>query len=97
LAARFKEQNVIGAIFSAANYTYGPLLGLFFFGIFTKRIIHDKSAWVICLLIPLTVFLFKENETYFFESYKFGFELLGINGLLCFMGLLLVSKKRSAK
>lgn len=93
LAARFKEQNVIGAIFSAANYTYGPLLGLFFFGIFTKRMINDKWAWGVCLLIPLTVFVFKENETYFFENYKFGFELLGINGLLCFLGLMLISKK----
>jgi len=93
LAAKFKEQNVIGSIFSAANYTYGPLLGLFFFGIFTKRRLNDKLAWVVCIIIPILVFLFKMNENIFVGEYKFGFELLGINGLLCFIGLWFLSKK----
>ncbi len=93
LAARFKEQNVIASVFSAANYTYGPLLGLFFFGIFTKRKLNDKLAWLVCLSIPIAIFIFKENyEKVVFEEYRFGFELLGINGLLCFIGLFFLSK-----
>lgn len=95
LAARaFKEQNVIGAVFTAANYTYGPLLGLFFFGILTKRKLSDNYAWVICILVPTGVYFMQMYQSELFGAYKFGFELLGINGLLCFAGLWLVSKQQ---
>lgn len=93
LAARLKEQNVISTIFKAASYTYGPLLGLFFFGIFTKRKVNDKWAWLVCLLIPVLLFYTMLYEKELFGAYKFGFELLGINGLLCFIGLWFMSKK----
>ena len=93
LAAKLKEQNVISTIFKAASYTYGPLLGLFFFGIFTKRKVNDKWAWLVCLLIPILLFFTMQYETALFGTYKFGFELLGINGLFCFLGLWMISKK----
>jgi SSS family transporter len=95
LAAVYKEQNVIGSIFSAANYTYGPLLGLFFFGILTKRQINDKYAWIICIVIPIIVFIIKLFEKELFNNYKFGFELLGINGLLCFICLYSISTSQN--
>jgi SSS family transporter len=96
LAARFKEQNVIGAIFSAANYTYGPLLGLFMFGIITQRRLDDRLAWIVCLVIPIAMFALKSYESDLFSDYKFGFELLGINGALCFAGLYFLSEKKTS-
>ena len=93
LAAEFKEQNVIGTIFAAANYTYGPLLGLFFFGITTKRSLPDNWAWLVCLIIPAALFVAKSYEAEWFGEYRFGFELLAINGLLCYLGLWSISKK----
>jgi SSS family transporter len=88
----FKEGNVISAIFSAANYTYGPLMGLFFFGILTKRRLNDQWAWLVCVLVPATLFLMKMYEQNLFGNYHFGFELLGINGILCFLGLWCLSQ-----
>lgn len=96
LAEIFKEQNVISTVFNAANFTYGPLLGLFFFGILTKRELNDKYAWLVCLLLPIILYFLKQNESRIFGSYNLGYELLGINGLLCFLSLFLVSKPKSA-
>jgi Na+/proline symporter len=92
LAAEFKEQNVIGTIFSAANYTYGPLLGLFMFGIISKRKINDRFAWLVCLIVPALMYAMKTYEAHLFGDYKFGYELLGINGILCYFGLFMLSK-----
>jgi len=95
LANYTKEQNVVSAVFTAANYTYGPLLGLFFFGILTKRSINDHWAWLICLLVPALLYIMKMYEADLFGDYRFGFEMLGINGILCFLGLFLISAKYS--
>lgn len=89
----FKDGNVISSIFSAANYTYGPLLGLFFFGIMTKRVVNDNFAWIICIIVPAALFVMKMYEKELFGDYHFGFELLGINGILCFIGLWLISSR----
>ena len=94
LANAFKETNVINTLFQLAGYTYGPLLGLFFFGIITKRRVSDDYAWIICLVVPTLLIFFKANEEYFFIDYKTGHELLGINGLLCFLGLWFISKPK---
>ena len=94
LAEVFKEQNVIATVFSAANFTYGPLLGLFFFGIITNRKLNDHWAWLICLFIPIILYVIKHFEQELFGSYQFGFELLGINGILCFLALFFVSRKQ---
>jgi hypothetical protein len=88
----FKEGNVISAIFSAANYTYGPLMGLFFFGILTKRKLNDQWAWLVCVMVPAVLFIMKIYEQNLFGNYHFGFELLGINGILCFLGLWCLSQ-----
>jgi len=92
IADVFKEQNVISTVFNAANFTYGPLLGLFFFGIITKRKLNDTWAWLVCLLVPIGLYIMKHYQSQLFGSYEFGFELLGINGVLCFLTLFFVSK-----
>lgn len=94
LADVFKEQNIITTVFNAANFTYGPLLGLFFFGILTKRKLIDNYAWVVCLIVPSVLYVIKEFENQLFGTYQFGYELLGINGILCFLALYLVSTKK---
>ncbi len=97
LANAFKETNVINTLFKMAGYTYGPLLGLFFFGIFSKRVVSDKKAWLVCLIVPALLFLYKTYESDLFKNYETGHELLGINGVLCILGLLLLSTKNEVR
>ncbi|MBP3943364.1 sodium:solute symporter [Sphingobacteriaceae bacterium WQ 2009] len=87
------DESVVTAIFTAAGYTYGPLLGMFAFGILTKREIKDNLVPYIALLSPLILFLV---NTYYFEvstSYRIGNELIIYNGLISFIMLALTSKK----
>ncbi|MBN1184761.1 MAG: sodium:solute symporter [Bacteroidales bacterium] len=86
------NQAVISALFTAAGYTYGPLLGLFCFGLFTKWILKDKFVPIVCLVSPFMTFFIKKLSLVLFQ-YEFGFELLVVNGLLTFLGLLLLIKK----
>ena len=87
------DDSVINSIFRAAGYTYGPLLGLFAFGMLTKRNIIDKYVIVVCLLSPILSFIVDMNSVAWFNGFKFGFSILMFNGLLTFIGLLLISKK----
>jgi Na+/proline symporter len=87
------DGNVVSNLFAFASFTYGPLLGLFAFGIFTKRQIKDKYAWFVALI----AILLSIGITYLPESvigaYQFHWEILPINGLLTFVGLWLISSK----
>lgn len=94
LANAFKDRDVINTLFIMAGYTYGPLLGLFFFGILTKRTVQDKLTWIVCLSIPAMLWIYKTYEQDLFKNYETGHELLGINGLLCFVGLFILSSKK---
>ncbi len=86
------DKSVISQIFKVAGYTYGPLLGLFVFGIVTKFKVKDKIVPIIAILSPILTFaILKLVESY--TSYKFGFELLILNGTLTFLGLLLIRKR----
>ena len=87
------DESVINSLFIAAGYTYGPLLGLFAFGIFSKRPINDRFAPVVCFLSPLLSYVINLNSAAWFYGYKFGFEILILNGLLCYLGLFLISKR----
>jgi len=89
------NEAVINAIYTAAGYTYGPLLGLFSFGLFTKFSVKDKYVWIVAILSPLLCFFLSANSEVLFNGYKFGFELLIMNGLLTFVGLLILKKKIS--
>ncbi|MBN8704148.1 MAG: sodium:solute symporter [Bacteroidetes bacterium] len=87
------QTSVLDAIFTVAAYTYGPLLGLFAFGLFTTRISNDKYIPVLCFIPPLICYVLYENSAVWFNGYKFGYELLLLNGLLTYYGLWLNSKK----
>lgn len=85
---------VVDSIFTVAGYTYGPLLGLFSFGLFTKRSLVDKFVPYVALISPVICFFIDRYSVWLFNGYKIGFELLLINGFLTFIGLLLLSKKQ---
>jgi Na+/proline symporter len=86
------DQSVITSIFIAAGYTYGPLLGLFSFGILTKRALKDNWVPLICLIAPLLSFVINKNSIDWLWGYKFGFEILILNGFLTFLGLWAISR-----
>ncbi len=83
---------MLGVILKVATYTYGPLLGLFTFGIITKRKVLDKFVPYICVASPLICFFIDRFQKEIFGNYQIGLELLIINGLLTFIGLFLISK-----
>ena len=87
------DESVINSIFKAAGYTYGPLLGLFSFGIFTKYKIKDRFVFLICIISPIISYLVNIYSEQLFFGYKFGFEILLLNGLLTFIGLLLIKNR----
>ena len=84
---------VIDKLFTIAGYTYGPLLGLYSFGLFTKRIVKDRITPFIAIISPLMCFFLSRYSELLLNGYKFGFELLLLNGLLTFIGLYLFSRK----
>lgn len=88
------NQSMIGVILKVATYTYGPLLGLFAFGILTKRSVNDRLVPAICIAAPVLCFLLDKYQGYIFGQFQIGLELLIINGALTFAGLLLISKKQ---
>jgi Na+/proline symporter len=87
------DKAVIDKLFTIAGYTYGPLLGLYSFGLFTRRIVKDKVTPAIAILSPVICFFLSKYSVELFNGYKFGFELLLLNGLLTFVGLYIFSKK----
>lgn len=110
------DKSIIEVILKVAGYTYGPLLGLFAFGILTKRTITDKYALIVCLLSPLIIFgidmlnnpewfikrfhlheltadKLKNISAAIFNGFKIGIEMLILNGIVTFLGLLCISKK----
>jgi len=89
------NKSIINVILDLAGYTYGPLLGLFAFGILTKRTL--PNSWMItliCLLAPVACYILSKNAATWFSGFQIGIELLLVNGLLTFGGLLIISQKR---
>jgi Na+/proline symporter len=87
------EDNVISSLLQVASYTYGPLLGLFAFGIFTKFQIRDRIVWLIAILSVIITYFLNDYSTALFDGYIFGYELLIVNGLITFIGLLAIRKR----
>ncbi len=87
------SRSVIDAIYMIASYTYGPLLGLFVFGLFTQRVPRDKYVPYICIASPLICFTI-DYIVKKYTGYIFSYEMLMINGAITFLGLWLVSKKK---
>ncbi len=85
------SDNVVTAVFKVAGYTYGPLLGLYSFGLYTKWTVRDRFVPAICLIAPLLTYIISYNSVDWFWGYEFGFEVLILNGFLTFAGLMAVS------
>lgn len=90
----FNESALIDTLLFLAALTYGPMLGLFAFGIFNRRAIIDKGAIVVCLLAPVLCFFLKQHSAAWLNGYKFGHELLIVNGVFTYIGLWLLSLRR---
>jgi hypothetical protein len=86
--------SVIDAVYILASYTYGPILGLFAFGIFTKFKVKDKFIPLVALIAPIICFILDKNAVEWFNGYRFSYEILIINAAITFLGLLLLSKKQ---
>ena len=84
--------SVIDAIYILCSYTYGPLLGLFAFGLLTKRQTNDRFVPYICVASPIVCYLL-DMVVGQLTGYRFGYELLMLNGLLTFSGLCLFKRK----
>jgi Na+/proline symporter len=89
------DQAIIAALFTFAGYTYGPLLGLFGFGLFTRFQIRDKWVPVVAVASPFMAYFFSRFLQFVFDGYKTGFEILLINGLFTFIGLMILRVKHS--
>ncbi len=88
------DRAVIDKLFTIAGYTYGPLLGLYSFGLFTKRLVNDRFTPLIAILSPAVCWLLSRYSVQLFNGYKFGFELLLLNGILTYTGLWIFSRKK---
>ena len=84
---------MIGVILKVAAYTYGPLLGLFTFGIITRRSVNDNLVPFVCIAAPIICFVVDKFQKELLGGLQIGSELLLLNGFLTYMGLLLISKK----
>ena len=91
----FRELNngsIVTAVFTAMGYTYGPILGLFSFGLLTKYPVKSNYLPVVCVLSPICSYLINSYSEPLLWGYRFGFEILLLNGLLCFIGLWICRK-----
>ena len=89
------NEAVINAIYKAAGYTYGPLLGLFSFGLFTNFAVKDRYVWIVALISPVACYVLNNFSKTLFNGYEFGFELLILNGFLTFIGLMILRKRNA--
>lgn len=88
------DASVVTMIFKVASYTYGPLLGLYAFGLFMKnKTVHDKLVPLVCIVAPTICFFISKYASVLFGSYVFDIELIILNGALTFLGLMIISKK----
>ncbi len=87
------DGTVVKNLFKIAGYTYGPLLGLYSFGLFTKLKTNDKWVPLVAILSPIICYILSTHSKVWFNGYEFGFELIILNGFLTFMGLLFIHKR----
>ena len=87
------SSNVIDAVYTLASYTYGPILGLFAFGIITKWRVRGRYVGIVAVVAPILSFILQQNSERWFGGYKFSYELLIVNALITFIGLVLLIKR----
>lgn len=91
------DASVINAVYKVAGYTYGPLLGLYSYGLYTSFKANDRFVPWVCLLAPMLSFIIDSNSDSWFNGFEFGFFILIVNGALTFIGLLLISRGKVEK
>jgi len=89
----WNDDSVIKTVFRVAGYTYGPLLGLFAFGMLTRFAVKDRLVPIVAVLSPVITYVLDLYSVQLFAGYKFGFELLLVNGAITMLGLLLIRRK----
>jgi Na+/proline symporter len=89
------DRAVIDKLFTVAGYTYGPLLGLYAFGLFTRVEIKDRWVPLVALISPVLCYMLSVYDEMLLNGYNFGFELLIINGIFTFSGLLILRRSKS--
>jgi Na+/proline symporter len=89
--------SMIGVILKLAGYTYGPLLGLFAFGMMTSRTLNDRLVPIVTIGAPILCAVLEFYQDKLFGSYRFGLELLIVNGMLVFAGLFAISQRDKAR
>ncbi|OOV29761.1 sodium:solute symporter [Flavobacterium sp. LM5] len=88
------DSSVVAMIFKVASYTYGPLLGLYAFGLFQKnKVVKDRWVPYLCVISPIFTYLISENSFYLLGGYVFDNELIVVNGLLTYLGLYAISTR----
>jgi Na+/proline symporter len=87
------DRAVVDKLFTIAGYTYGPLLGLYSFGLFTRWQVKDRWVPLIAVISPVLCYFLSIYDQVLLNGYNFGFELLIINGIFMFLGLVLIRKK----
>jgi Na+/proline symporter len=95
LFEKINNQAVISQLFTFAGYTYGPLLGLYAFGLLTKIQVRDNWIPIVAIVAPLLSYFLSRYSESLFNGYQIGFELLIINGLFTFIGLLVFRKRKT--
>ena len=88
------DDSAINAVYSLAAYTYGPILGMFVFGLATKKAVNDRWIPVVCVLSPVICYILQSNSEAWFNGYQISFELLIINALVTVLGLCLLIKRK---
>ena len=91
------DDSVIKTVFKLAGYTYGPLLGLFAFGMMTRFAVRDAWVPLVAVLSPVITYMLDIYSKELFGGYTFGFELLLVNGALTFSGLLFISRRHATR
>lgn len=87
-------KSAIDAVYKLASYTYGPILGMFAFGTFSKREVRDRWVPLVAVIAPILCLILQSNSERWFGGYKFSYELLLFNALFTFLGLLIISRKK---
>ena len=92
---KLNNTSVVDAVYTLASYTYGPILGLFAFGLIMRRRVNDRATPAVCVAAPLICFVLQQNSEAWLGGYQMSYELLILNALLTFIGLCLFMKRKS--
>ncbi len=95
IAKELNQKSLIDTVLDVAAFTYGPLLGLFAFGLFTRRAVRDQLVPVVCIISPILSFVIRVYSPIWFNGFQFGQEILLLNGAITFVGLALISRPNS--